>query len=351
VPENSRPVPLQEVFARQKNSAQAQILRLSQEWNTRAGQLVEDHLSQLIEQVEARVAIELDEAVTAAGYKSRRAASEEFNQLLRRLRQCQTAEGIAAWLVDSTPPFCGQAALFEVIGTRVRGVRSRGFAIAEQSFEELETPLDEAPAFAHSVQERDTVVAIGSPAEVSARVIATLAHAPAEKVHLFPIVIEEKAVAILYATAGGMQAVNGAALEWLTQAAAYAVQILSPSVSEAARPAAQPELISIDGVDMRKRTGGTGAILRQALEARARWFARTEVARMRLFQRTALDQGRMQRDIYSRLKPQIDAAQRRYRQDFLAVSPPIADYLHRELLSLAQDDASLLGPEYPGSLV
>ena len=39
-----------------------------------------------------------------------------------------------------------------------------------------------------------------------------------------------------------------------------------------------------------------------------------------------------------------------YQQDFLAVSPVIADYLHRELLHLANDDASLLGPDYPGSM-
>ena len=91
-------------------------------------------------------------------------------------------------------------------------------------------------------------------------------------------------------------------------------------------------------------------IRRQALEARARWFARTEVARMRLTNRKALEQGRVQRNIYSALRPQIEAARRTYRQDYLAVSPVIADYLHRELVSLAYDDANLLGPEYPGSL-
>ena len=33
--------------------------------------------------------------------------------------------------------------------------------------------------------------------------VATLAHAPTEKVYLYPIVIQERAVAILYALAGG----------------------------------------------------------------------------------------------------------------------------------------------------
>ena len=61
--------------------------------------------------------------------------------------------------------------------------------------------------------------------------------------------------------------------------------------------------------------------------------------------------GRAERNVYKVLKPEIDAARRTYRQDFLAVSPVIADYLNKELIKLAHDDASLLGPDYPGSLV
>ena len=102
---------------------------------------------------------------------------------------------------------------------------------------------------------------------------------------------------------------------------------------------------------MRAHAGAAAShVRRQALEARARWFARTEVARMRLFRRKALEQGRMERNIYSALKPEIEAARRTYQQDYLEVSPGIADYLHRELVSLAHDDANVLGPEYPGSL-
>ena len=113
---------------------------------------------------------------------------------------------------------------------------------------------------------------------------------------------------------------------------------------------ASPDLIGIEGVDMRAIAGPAPEIRQRALEARARWFARTEVARMRLFQRKLVKRGRMERDIYRSLRPQIEAARRRYRQDFLAVSPVIADYLHRELVSLANGDVNLLGPEYPGSL-
>jgi hypothetical protein len=271
-----------------------------------------------------------------------------LNQMMRRLRQCCSTEEVANWVLDSAASFGGPAALFEVMGAKLRGVRSRGFpATGAEPFEELEASLDEAPAFAHSIQECETVIAIGSEAEVSARIANTLPLTPGEKVSLFPIVIQEKVVAILYVT----QASDRAALELLTGAAAGMAQILAAKERPGVRQAPDPELIAIQGVDMRAHVGAPASkIRRQALEARARWFARTEVSRMRLFRRKALEQGRMQHNIYSTLKPEIEAARRTYQQDYVEVLPGIADYLHRELVSLAHDNASLLGPEYPGSL-
>jgi hypothetical protein len=333
VPENSPTV--HEIVASHASSARAEMLQFST--------FLDDRLSQL--------SIEMDEAVAAAGHTSRLAASEEFNQLLRRLKQCRSTEEVAAWLVDATSSYCGAAALFEVAGTTVRGVGARGFQLdGEESIEKLETPMDAAPALAHAVQERDTVIAIGSPAEVSPRIAAALGHAASEKVNLYPIEIQNRVVAILYATAGERTKVDGAALELLTYSAGSAAQILAQAVSAAPR-SAEPELISIAGVDMHAHSPGSGVLLRQAREARARWFARAEAARLRLLHGAALERGRAQHDIYSALRPEIDSARRNYRQDFLAVSPAIPDYLHRELLSLAHHDESLLGPDYPGSLV
>jgi hypothetical protein len=168
-------------------------------------------------------------------------------------------------------------------------------------------------------------------------------------VYLYPVEIQDKVVAILYATAGGRTQIDSAALEFLAYAAGSAAQLLTPPPDSAAPQ--PPELISIRGVDMRTHTDASGALLRQAQEARARWFARAEAARIRLRHGAALERGRVQHDIYSALRPEIDAARRSYHQDFLAVSPAMADYLHRELLNLAHNDASLLGPDYPGSLV
>src|SRR5690606_28802908 len=102
----------------------------------------------------------------------------------------------------------------------------RGFDIDAAQFEKLEIPLAAAPAIAHAVSERDTVVAIGSPGEVSAQVVEALGHAADEKIYLYPVVIQDRTAAVLYATAG-RPFVDGAALELLAQAAADAARILT----------------------------------------------------------------------------------------------------------------------------
>ena len=46
------------------------------------------------------------------------------------------------------------------------------------------------------------------------------------------------------------------------------------------------------------------------------------------------------------------AARESFREKHMSASPTMVDYLHLEMVrSLANDDADLLGPEYPGPLV
>lgn len=87
-------------------------------------------------------------------------------------------------------------------------------------------------------------------------------------------------------------------------------------------------------------------------DLRARRFARVRVAEITLYHASAIKTGRASADVYGALKPQMDAARAAYRDIFLTPTNGTADYLHAEFVrSLANDDASLLGPAYPGPLV
>src|SRR5215470_17154084 len=107
--------------------------------------------------MEAQVVAGLEEAE----YRARRELSGSLNQMMRRLRQCASTEEVAAWLVDSaTSSFCRRAALFEVMGTSLRGVEARGFEAATTTFDGFEAPLESARAFEQAARERDPLAAI-----------------------------------------------------------------------------------------------------------------------------------------------------------------------------------------------
>jgi hypothetical protein len=90
----------------------------------------------------------------------------------------------------------------------------------------------------------------------------------------------------------------------------------------------------------------------QEAHAKARRFARVQVAEMRLFKAQAVKEGRVRQDLYSTLKQEIDAAREAFRGTFAGACASMVDYLHLELVrTLANDDARLLGPAYPGPLV
>jgi hypothetical protein len=90
----------------------------------------------------------------------------------------------------------------------------------------------------------------------------------------------------------------------------------------------------------------------QEFHLKAQRFARVCVAELRLYESEAVKQGRAARDLYGRLKEKIDAGRQAYRRQFMDVCPSMVDYLHLELVrTLANDDETLLGTDYPGPLV
>ncbi len=95
----------------------------------------------------------------------------------------------------------------------------------------------------------------------------------------------------------------------------------------------------------RSSASGIGA------DVRAQRFARVKIAEIQLYQAPAVKVGRAAHDLYGSLKPHIDAAREAFKERFLTPGQEIGDYLHVELVrELANDDATLLGPGYPGPM-
>lgn len=94
------------------------------------------------------------------------------------------------------------------------------------------------------------------------------------------------------------------------------------------------------------------AVSQEERHLRAQRFARVRVAEIQLYHAAQMKSGRASGDVYAALKTQMDAAREAYREKFLTPVNGTADYLHQEFVrTLANDDAELLGPGYPGPLV
>jgi hypothetical protein len=89
----------------------------------------------------------------------------------------------------------------------------------------------------------------------------------------------------------------------------------------------------------------------QQIHLRAQRFARVRIAGIRLQEGPAVQSGRTRHNLYQALRGSIDTARDLYRKDFFDTCPTMVDYLHLELVrTLANDDAELLGKDYPGPM-
>jgi len=335
-------------------------------------------------EVEARVSAAIDAtvrgAVEAAAAETTRTLSEELDQAVRRLTQSASVEDAHTVLVDVTAPFSERAIIFSIHEGIARAERIRPPASEKnpdgdaESLPSLQIPVSEAAAFLTAIETHDPVVAMNTPNEVSAALIGLFGDDPEQKVYVFPLPARGKTTALLYATGG----VQPAILELLAQVSALQLDKLAAESRAASPPlrtmaaagsaaAGGSELVGISSLGREPEISPEPAGAAMARKGRHEWwdlsrqdqqlhlsaqrFARVQVAEMRLSRPDALRNGRAQRDIYRVFKEPIDAAREKFREKFMNATSTMVDYFHMELMrSLADDDANLLGPDYPGPL-
>jgi hypothetical protein len=329
---------------------------LAKGWREHIALAVEERFAEIARFVEeeaerrsqARLDSELEEASARGGREASRRLAERLNQAARRLRQANDAGEWMRVLLDASLQFCDRALLFRVAGDSIKLERAARDASATMSGLGA-IPLQAVPAFRNVIESRDTVIALCSAEEVSPALAGTLAP-PDGKLALFPVTIRGKVAAILCAVGGG-DAADFNALELVAALAASALEARPPSpdgtpggfvlISGAPRPGAfqlppWPRLSRED----------------QDFHLKAQRFARVRVAELRLYHSQSVKDGRAAGDLYARLKHEIDSGREAFRTQFMDVGPSMVDYFHLELVrTLANDDETLLGSDYPGPLV
>jgi hypothetical protein len=90
----------------------------------------------------------------------------------------------------------------------------------------------------------------------------------------------------------------------------------------------------------------------QRIHRDAKRFAKLLVSEIELYNKTKVTEGRKSSDLYKRLRSDIDRSRQTYEKRFGKTVTKQYDYFHEELVkTLAGNDSSLLGPDYPGPSV
>lgn len=367
------------MFERERRTAEEQIAAawqlhvesvqelLERGWQEHLGRALEERFDAFREafsqEVEARLEARMAQERAQAASAAMRALGERLNQVARRLMQAEDASGWAAALLDGAFEFAPRVVLFSISGSKVRYEDHRAtadFALSQTPQEPV--PLQEAAAFRNVVESLDAVISLASAGELGAGLSEALDGDGEKRVCLLPVITgqrdgKRKVSAVLYVESGE-EPVDLNLLEVVTALAGPALDALQ--AAGAAQPERAPVIPILPAAPLpapaaaasAQEAPAWSALPReeQELHAKAQRFARVRVAEIRLYHAKKVREGREIGNIYAILKEEIDRSRAQFQHEFLRV-PSMIDYLHLEILrTLANDDASLLGPDYPGPL-
>jgi hypothetical protein len=196
--------------------------------------------------------------------------------------------------------------------------------------------------------------------------------APADqKLLLLPLLLKDKVSALVYADAGSEGgSLDGAALDVLVRATSTWLEVVSqrkqaqkegtaeaemhppapasdPFAAHAPIHAAKPAAAAAAWGAAGAAVGGEDA----EVHRKAQRFARLLIDEIKLYNQAKVAEGRRHKDLYDRLKDDIEKSRTTYQKRYGNTMAAAADYFNQELIrSLAEDDASLLGANFQRSI-
>jgi hypothetical protein len=279
---------------------------------------------------------------------------------------------ILSALLDGTSSFSGRSALIVVKKDTAKVWRSRGFTGAVQNLNiDLGQPLPgrvmqhrEPAAAAAADMGGDFVEAVGNPADGNAT--------------LLPLLVRGKVAALLYADGGdGSVRLDTSALQllvrstgtWLELASARkeapadeheAAEEAVPAPPEPAeQPAAAEEPAPVAEAAPAEEPAPEPASAApepapapppaadSEVHRKARRFAKLLVDEIKLYNKDKVAKGRENRDLYDRLREDIEKSRASYDKRFGKSEAASADYFNQELIRvLADNDVTLLGSSF-----
>ena len=361
-------------------------------------QVLQGHLPQLREELVRRVLAELPQGSIESVHDTNAAGPADLLRGVAAIHAGGTQKEILRALLDSVTQHSGRTALFVIKGGTSSGWQGRGFedneAVKDFALDTSrglpERVLHEKAPFSGQVLDMDPrfIDHFGSPAE--------------DQIVMLPLLLKDKVAALLYADGGlEMNRLDTASIEllvvstsaWLEltsmrkqapkESAPYAESMPAPppvaqTVSSFNDPFAghaprhtstasaasheQPvagefahaEVVSAAaaaaGLDPGGTTAHAGATLSEEdadIHRKAQRFARLLVDEIKLYNQAKVAEGRKNKDLYDRLKDDIDKSRATFKKRYGNTAAASVDYLQAELVrSLAEDDITAMGANF-----
>jgi len=364
-------------------------------------QVLEGHLPELRNKLVRRVLEEvqphLGGSAGAGGKGSAGNGAADLLHAVSAIHAGTTQKEVLRALLENTASYCGRAALFVIKSGSATGWQGRGFDNNED-FKDFSLDVS-SRAPAQALQTRAAVSA--GAAEMDPRFISQFGAPAEDRVLLLPLHLKDKVAALVYADAGTGAGgkLDAAALELLVSAtgawlevASLRKQALKEGAAEAgasekfeappvqavssfsdpfaahapkhvvAAPVAveEPAMAEATAEVVSAPASMAAAAVAPATDAfahmssedaeihrKAQRFARLLMDEIKLYNQAKVAEGRKHKDLYDRLKEDIDKSRSTYQKRYGNTVAANADYLSNELVrSLAEDDVSLLGPNF-----
>ena len=357
-----------------KNSLQQLVERL-------VSQVLESHIPYMRDDLVRRVVSELD-PMLHTGASAPPGTPDTLLQATSSIHHASAQKEVLSALLDASANFCGRAALFVVRGGSAIGWQGRGFA-NNDAIKSFALDLNAGLA-ARAMQERRP--SGGPSADLDRRFVTSFGEAADHHALVLPLIMKEKVAALLHVDAGQGGKLDSTALELLVHSTGLWLELLSfrrgaPTAAghdaEAAPPpepvgrvqaepvasAAMPKPVETayaaaagagSSVAVTSPRGvpapqePQGAVDEEEVHRKARRFAKLLVDEIKLYNKGKVEEGKRNRDLYDRLKDDIDKSRGAYEKRYGSTVAGSANYFVQELVRiLADNDRSLLGSNFP----
>lgn len=259
--------------------------------------------------------------------------------------------------LDGIAQFAARTALYVVKAGQLTGWQSRGF---ENEGAIKGATISPEGSAARAMNDREPVSA--AAVEFSSQFVSTHGNPTDGNATVLPLVVRDKVSALIYVDGGATGKADLSAVRVLVRSAAMWLEILAlrkltgsaaesessaeataaPMAWAAAASAAPAQIQSVP--EPVATPAAAGAAGDEEVHKKAKRFAKLLVDEIKLYNQKKVEEGKKNKDLYTRLKEDIDKSRQTYDKRWGSSAAASADYFQSELVRvLADGDASLMG--------